>query len=872
MLGRNLSNYEILEEVGRGGMGIVYRARDKTLGREVAVKVLPDELSADAGRLERFHQEARLLASLSHSGIARLYGLEQSEGRRFLVMEFVEGETLHDRLGRGPIPADEALRLFEQIANALAAAHERGIVHRDLKPGNIKITPDADIKLLDFGLAKAFALDAASGDASRFPTLVKEGTESGEILGTAPYMSPEQARGKSVDKRTDIWAFGCCLFEALAGRKVFEGESTADVLAAVLRAKPDWSALPPSTSSSVRRLLRQCLDPDPNRRLHDIADADLYLRDELSEPQGSRVSDSERRHKFPWGTTIPWLFATLLLFLGLWGWLRTPDRSPDVTRRLTVTLPPEETLALVRLTGARPVLALSPDGRTLVYVASRDGKSRLYERSLDGFEARLIPATEGAYGPFFSPDGDWVAFFVERELKKVSLRGGEPVTICEARDAHGGTWTSRNDIYFVQGSGRALFRVRAAGGDAERFLGGERLFWPSALPSGRHLLLSSQNRIVAVDTETADIKVLLEQGSYPRYLPTGHLVYARSQGMMVVGFDPERLETKGSAVPIPERVRMETFGAAHLAIASEGSVAYLPGNANQGHLVWVDRAGKAEPLNLPPATYGTFQIAPDGERLAIEVQGASTDIWVFDLAGGGRNRLTFEGGINRYPIWSPSGQWVVFNSDRSGAVNLYRKSSDGSGPDVQITKSEYQQLPYSWSMDGNRIAFTQSSPDRLGDIWILRLDEDADAQPFTGGVFHESFAVFSPGGEWLAYTSDESGRSEVYVTPFPGPGAARQISTEGGEEPVWSARGDALFYRNGPQMLMVSVQLGSSFAAGAPKLLFEGNYLKVSGRSFDVTADGERFLFIERDEESAPREIRVILNWFDEVKRLVPSH
>ncbi len=856
--GSRLGAYEITGLLGKGGMGEVYQARDSRLGREVAIKVLPDPFASDPDRLARFEREARLLAALNHPNIATIYSLEMESGIRFLSLELVAGETLAERLAAGPLGIEEALAVARQIAEALEAAHEKGIIHRDLKPANVKVTPEGNVKVLDFGLARALAAEAAAQDLSSLPTMTSAGRHTGVILGTAAYMSPEQARGKPLDRRTDIWSFGCVLFELLTGRKAFEGETVSDTLAAILRSEPDWNALPDRAPANIRVLLRRCLQKEPNRRLRDIGDARIEIEEALEGLEKPSVA------------TSPILVAA----------------RPRI--RFLMPLSPETSLALEK----RTAVALSPDGTNLIYVARREGTTHLHLRAMDRLEVVSMAGTEDASGPFFSPDGQWVGFFAGGRLKKISIAGGAPMALCEAVESRGAAWGPDDTIAFTPTPASGLFSVSAAGGAPSAvttldFASGECTHrWPKILAGGKLLLFtigtsgteSFDEGLIAVQSlKTGDRRILVKGASDARFVPTGHLVYARGGALLAAAFDPTRLTIAGKSLPILDGVMTEVTGAAHFTFSNVGSLVHIPGGLQQVRhsLLWASRDGSEQPLPLPPRRYGEPRLSPDGQRLALTVGAMTHDVWVSDIARGTLSRVTFEGD-NYAPIWTPDGKRITFSSNREGPSNVFWKASDGSGAEERLLASEYEKVPGSWSPDGRVLAFTEHHPRTGADIWILPLDGDRRPQPFLRTPFNEYAPMFSPNGRWLAYTSDESGRDEVYVMAFPGPGGKCQISADGGGEPLWAREGKELFYRNGNRMMSVAVVTEPTFAAAAPRLLFERPYGKKLGLGlaglpdYDV-APGDRFVMVsEIEERSAPTQLSVTLEWFGDLTRLVP--
>jgi len=870
--GARLGPYEILSPLGAGGMGEVYRARDPRLDREVAIKVLPEGFARDPERLARFEREAKVLASLNHPNIAAIYGLEESGGVRYLVLELAPGETL-----AGPLAVEDALPICRQIVLALEEAHAKGVMHRDLKPDNVRVTSAGKVKVLDFGLAKAFHGDVGGSDPSQSPTLTAAGrTREGTILGTAAYMSPEQARGRPLDKRTDIFSFGAVLYEVLAGRRAFPGESVSDTLAAVIRAEPNWTALPADTPANIRILLRRCLEKDLDRRLHDISDARLEI-DERG------VAVAPRR-----GPSLPWALAAVAIAAiaaAVWGWARPARPAPGASqpvRRLVIRLPEGEPLALARLMPlgeGRPSFAISPDATRLVYVVERKGTTHLYLRALDQFEAAPIPRTEGGFGPFFSPDGRWIGFFAENKLKKVSVSGGDPVVLRDARNPYGGSWGADGTILFSEAMGTVLVRVPDTGGGVPQVVPvkdkTQRWVWPEVLPGSKTALVTLRAGGVAVlSLETGEHRLLVEGGAGGRYAPSGHLVFSRAGSLLAAPFDLARLVVTGPSAVIVPGVRVESWGAPQCAFSQDGAFVYAAGAAAGAAStpVWVDRQGKIQPVGMPQRAYGTFRLSPDGQRLAIQVLGpGNRDVWVQDLARGTFTRLTLEGD-NSLPLWTPDGGRVVFSSSRGGPPNLFWMPGDGSGEPEQLLKSDRPQNPYSCSPDGQTLAYAEQDPSTASDIYVAPLKGDRTPQPFLRTRFTEWGPAFSPDGRWIAYVSDDSGQFEVYVRPYPGPGGKWQVSNLGGEEPIWSRDGKELFYRNGQKWMSATVTLKPEFKAETSRPLFEGPFINVPGLSYDVAPDGRRFLLLQpAEQETGPvTHLNVVLNWFEELRRHVP--
>ena len=886
--GTKLGRYDIRSKIGAGGMGEVYLAHDPNLRRDVAIKVLPDGFARDADRLARFQREARLLASLHHPHIAGIHGLEESSDIQFLVLELIVGETLADRIARGPIPVDEALQLASQITEAVETAHEKGIIHRDLKPANIKITEDDQVKVLDFGLAKALLIETTGDDISQSPTIPLTGTKGGVILGTAAYMSPEQAKGKRVDKRSDIWAFGCVLFEMLTGKRPFTGETATDLLASVLRSDPDWSLLPSDTPGQIRHLLKQCLQKDLRNRLRDIGDAQIDIVDALNNKESSRAA-SAGKPPLNWQRALLFGLAGLLVgvlatAMALRGTRRSDKSSPQLVNRFAITLPDTEPLALTKfvpLAIGRIAVAISPDGSHLVYVANRSGKSQLVLRQLDQFETKPLPGTDGAYNPFFSPDGKWVAFFAENRLKKVAIAGGEPTILCEARNPVGAVWGDTDQIFFGDQEGGALTQVTASGGARQKIpLNGKQVIDVDVLPGNKWLLFStfrSSNpdyaEIRLLSLETGKMGDALEAGGCARYF-NGHLLFTRGGTLIAAPFDVDQRRITGPGVTVVQGIRSETYGNAQFGISDNGTLVYIPGTPGWiGKPVWVDREGKTTPIGLPAQCYGTFKLSSDGKRLAIGIAAAKDDIWIYEFERGTLQRLTVEGNaIN--PVWSPDGKRVAYSLIGEGPTGVYVKSADGSGVEQKLTSppSDTGHIPESWSPDGKALIFGQFNTTDPADIWILPLENPQQPQPFLRTEFSEFFSTFSPDGHFIAYTSDESGRYEIYVRPYPGPGTKWQISTEGGEEPVWSADGSELFYRNGEKSMVASVKLKPEFRAETPRLLFEKYFINVPGLSHYVSPDGQRQVMIEPLSQESPKQINVVLNWSGELAARVPAN
>jgi serine/threonine-protein kinase len=882
--GSKLAGYEILAAIGAGGMGEVYKARDTKLSREVAIKVLPEAFSKDKERLARFEREARLLASLNHPNIAAIYDLEESDGMHFLVLELVLGDTLAERIQRGAISVEEALPLFNQIAEGLEAAHETGIIHRDLKPANVKVTPEGKIKILDFGLAKAFGEEQAVSDLSQSPTMARDETRAGVILGTAAYMSPEQARGKEVDKRTDIWSLGCVLYEALTGQKAFQGETVTDVLASVVKTEPDWSGLPKNLPWKIRELLERCLRKDPGMRLRDIGDARLEIDDTLSGHEafvGETVT-AKGHPRFDLLTFIAGVAAaSILTSIVVWSLMRS---DPLPLRRFAIHIPPSD--ELVQTYGT---IAISPDGRNLVYAASRSGGvDQLYLHPLDQLEPTPIRGTEGSQLPFFSPDGQWIGFWAAGEFKKVSIAGGVPLFLCDVLSPRGASWGTAGFIFFSSLVEAKLQRIPATGGTPEAVgtaspeKDEQGQFWPDVLPGGKAVLYTSWSgsldnaSIVVQSLDTGERRTIIEGGTRPRFVPSGHIIFARDSSLLAAPFDKERLELTGSAVQVLDDVFLLPNGDAKYEVSKEGSLFYIAPSGRERRLVWVDRQGVEKPLT---ETVRLFQphpsLSPDGRRLAVSISEANADIWVLELSRGTLSRLTF-GRQNYRPIWSPDGRELFFGSSRvGGTYGIFSKPSDGSGPAMQIASGAYR-MPTSLSSDGRTIVFRQNSETTGFDIGMVHFEDEQEPEILLGTPFDEHSGMLSPDDRWLAYVSNESGQDEVYVTRFPSPEGRLQVSIEGGTEPMWSHDGKELFYRNGEKMMAVAISTDPELTPGKPIVLFEGRYRTGilgagTGSNYDVARDGQ-FVMIQQVEGAASNQINVVLNWFEELERLVPTN
>ena len=873
LLGRQIGGYQVISLLGAGGMGEVYEARDGKLGRKVAIKILPASFANDAERLARFQREARMLAALNHPNIATIYGLEESDGVHYLVMELVPGENLAQRVSKGALPVEEALKVAGQIAEGLEAAHEKGVIHRDLKPANVKVTPEGRVKVLDFGLAKAFAGEGEV-DLSRAPTL----SEAGRILGTPSYMSPEQARGLPVDKRTDIWAFGCVLYEMLTGRTPFEGQTLSDVLAAILKQEPDYSALPEGTPPQIRDLLRRCLQKDPKRRLRDIGDASIGLNEISASDSTSpdKIAGRDRAVRY-----LGWVAsAVLLLVFGAFLLFRH-DASALPAARTTILLPGGQQLTAA---GTDYPLAISTDGSRIAYVARQEGTTQLYVRDLDELEPKVIPGTLGARHPFFSPDGQWIGFFAGGALQKVSLGGGAPLRICDVPSvSEGASWGPDNTIVFAS-IGSDLMRVDATGGTPRPIKDSRPASWPEILPDGKTVLFTTAfQAIVAMPLQGGAKSVIAKMADSPlpsqtvigtggpiqqaRFVRDGYLLYGQSPGIVrALPFDLALLKVRGSPIPIADSVeRAMDGGAVYFAVSQTGLLVYaLTGHRHQ--LVWVDQKGASTPISNDRAAFRLPRLSPDGKRIAVDVSDDTRrdDIWIYDAERGTKRRLTTTD-HNLEPVWSPDGTHITYAS----VGRLVDAPVDGDGPRTMLSgpPQGFTTYPSSWSPDGRDLLCYVQTSDGY-DLCMLTRGVDSGPRPLLVRPGFDGFPMFSPNGRWVAYVSNESGDMEVYVARFPDLGEKVEISTGGATRPRWSRDGRELFYRQGDALMAVGVNTGTTFRAETPRRLFEGSYSGESEESaFDVSPDGQRFLMVKSDEASTLRQLTVVQNWQAALKK-----
>jgi serine/threonine protein kinase len=904
--GTRLGVYAVTAQIGEGGMGQVFRAHDTKLNRDVALKILPDAFTSDPDRVARFTREAQTLASLNHPHIAHIYGLEESGGVCALVMELVEGEDLSQRIARGAIPLADALPMAKQIAEALEAAHEQGIIHRDLKPANVKVRLDGTVKVLDFGLAKAMEpTGAASSTVSQSPTITTPAmTQAGMILGTAAYMSPEQAKGRAADRRSDVWAFGVVVYEMLTGQRAFKGEDVSDTLAFILTREPDWATLPADTPSLIRRLLRRCLEKDRKRRLDSAADARLEIEEALTAPsvvESAAASPGRTLHS-AWSRALTRTLAASTLGLAialvlLWSLWRAEKPVDRPLARLDVDLGAD--VSLPALTSGGTSVAISPDGTRLVYASGTPVK--LFTRRLDQPKATELPGTQGASSPFFSPDGQWVGFPSGSKLNKISVEGGAVVPLGDIGSFAGASWGEDGSILASEAFGKGLLRMPAGGGPPETVapLGnGERGLLtryqlPQILPGGKVVLFSAvmpegfdTNTIEALTLADHHRKILVRGGQSARYLPTsggtGHLVYVNKATLFAIPFDLDKLETRGTAVAVLDDVAYQAqSGSGQFDVSRTGTLVYrrASGEASATMTVqWVDPTGRKEPLRAKPGVYGSPRLSSDGKRLALTVaEGGSQDVYAYNPQRDLMTRLTFgDAVIHRDLRWSPDGQYVMFSSAGNG---VFQARADGASQPHALTPNKPNQFPGSFTPDGKRLAYSEFAGNNQ--IWTVPLEDQGGQlkagkpEQFLKSSFNDVFPEFSPDGRWLAYQSNESGTFEVYVRAFPppssGPGRKWQISNSGGTVPRWSRTRHELMYQSGDQILAASYTVqGDTFVADKPRVWIA----KLGGTQWDLAPDGKRVAVLTQVESAAApkqeHEVVLLQNFFDELRRRVP--
>jgi eukaryotic-like serine/threonine-protein kinase len=878
MIGKTLGHYQITSQLGKGGMGEVYRARDEKLGRDVAIKVLPEEFARDADRVARFQREAKLLASLNNPNIAAIYGLEESGGTQFLVLELVEGETLADQLKRGPISVEESLKLALQIAEALEAAHDKGIIHRDLKPANIKVTPDCKVKVLDFGLAKAFAAEQAEANLSHSPTLSNVATMQGVILGTAAYMSPEQARGKPADKRADIWAFGCLLYEMLAGQAAFQGEDVTEILAAVVKSTANLDLLPANIHPRIRELIIRCLQKDLKKRYSGIADVVYEIEQALTDSRGDLVKPAimmESRTKLH--TQLPLFLAALILGATITGvvvWnLRKPEQRQAV--RFDYDLPEDQEFINLLY----PVLSVSPDGRQFVYVTNKG----LYLRSMNKWTARRISnIDENPRFQCFSPDGQWITYCAGGKLKKIAVSGAGSMDLCDVTDLVGVSWDADDTIVYTDR--KSIQQISANGGTPETLVEAkkdETIYHPTLLPDGKSAMFTlgpAPYRIAVQSLKSRDRKILFP-GDAARYIPTGHIVYALANNLFAVPFDVDTLKWGESVQMIEDVLRSSARYTPQYVVSNSGTLIYIPEGSNASirrNLVWVNRQGREEVLKAEVNAYNYPRISPDGKRIALSITtGNTTNIWIWDCIRETWNRLTTDASIDILPLWTRDSRRIFFASDSrlGGTMRVYWRAADGTGEAEQLggVPATEHHYPRDWSPGANDLILTQITNNT--DIEAVSMEGERKWRPLLKTKYNETEPRISPDGKWMAYASDESGRNEVYVRPFPDveSGGRLKASTGGGSSPLWSPDGRELFYRNGAAVISVPVRTSPEFNLESPKILFSSQ--DVSG--WDIHPDGKRFLMIKeagggKSVGARPQRINIVLNWFEELKQRVP--
>jgi serine/threonine-protein kinase len=903
MIGRSILHYNVTAALGAGGMGQVWKARDTRLDRDVAIKALPDAFALDADRLARFEREARLLASLQHTHVGAIYGLEEVDGHRYLVLEFIDGRTLADHLARGPLPMDEALAVCAQIAAGVEAAHESGVIHRDLKPGNVMLRPDGVVKVLDFGLAKSAAGEVSSSslNLSASPTMTAAATGAGVILGTAAYMSPEQARGKPVDRRTDIWSFGCVLYECLTGRRAFEGETVSDLVARILEREPEWAALPASTPVSVRRLLERCLTKNPRDRLRDIGEARIALERGANEPPAAPVTATPRSP----ARLAPWLVAAACLAalaVTLMRSSRTAAPAATPSMRMSVAMAEGESFP----SGYGPAAVISPDGGMVAFIGGSGQDARLYLRRLDDLEAHPIDGARGVRSPFFSPDGQWIGFMGRGLIQKVPATGGTPARVCATQETRGAAWCEDGTIVVALNAEGALSRVSADGGEpvalttlnAARNERSHR--WPCALPGGAILFMAQargqdydEADIQVWDPATKTVRTVLAGGAAPTYSRSGHLLFARRGQLFAAPFDLKKLAVTGPSTMVLDGLLSYTGeqtsgdGSAEYSLASNGTLVYRQGGAERSTIrraVWVDRAGNVTPALNDAADYVDPRVSPDGRQLAI-ASGLNTppNIIVYDLVAGTSTRLTFSTDACVAPSWTPDSRTLVYSratGAMSGGVVLARRA-DGSGEDQTLYEFDDYRWPCSIAPDGRTLVTDRLSTDTNWDVMTIPLSTGAGgrmqagpAVPLLATPAIEWCPAISPDGKLLAYTSTESGSNEIYVQDFPGGGGKWLVSSGGGGWARWSGSGDELFYRSGAGVMSVKVrQVDGSWRFDPPVELFKDTFADLSPfSSWDVAPDGKRFLMIQSaDTQRGDRgHLTFATNWLAELARVAP--
>ncbi len=889
--GTKLGPYEVVAPLGAGGMGEVYRAKDTRLDREVAIKVLPSHLTANRELKQRLEREAKAISKLSHPNICTLYDIGNENGVDFLVMEYLEGETLAQRLSRGPMPLADMLRYAAEIASALDKAHRAGVVHRDLKPGNILLNI-AGAKLLDFGLAKSAPGRSALSSAPDAATLTEPLTSKGTIVGTFQYMAPEQLEGKEADARTDIFAFGAVLYETATGKRAFEGKSRASLIASIMSAQPRAiSELQPMTPPALDHLVQNCLAKDPDERVQTAHDIRLQLDWICDERSTIGLPEQVgRRGHYVIAGMAACVVLGVLITLGIVSWSQgrddgQPVRSSGTAIHSVIELPKTASLAMgsASIGFDSPLIALSPDGTQLVYVGRSDSGRRLYRRDMASFDDPVpIPGTEGAAYAFFSPDGEWLGFLTDDKLKKVSVRTGDLQTLCNARAAQRATWTRDDVIYFVDRLGTKVWSISASGGSAKSFItsyaGHETT--SQILPDGRAALATRWSRGISLDRgdivltdlgSTEEKRVLIESGYDARYIPTGHLLFARGGNLLAAEFDLERREVTSDPVPVIRGVSTDSlFGHIQLDVSDTGTLVFIPGGERSlGKIAWIDRQGETEFMAMDPGIYGVFDLAPDDSRLAVHVADVNDYILVYDLDRQ-EGRRVIGAGNDGWPVWSSDGSMIAFSSGGAGeSRKIFTKRVAAREDPLEVMDLESYFAPTSWSPDHEILAvdhFTLADT-RIG---FVSVTARAAAQWIQSDGVSYWGAAFSPNGKWVAYVSDETGRYEVYLRSYPDASTVHQISVDGGYEPVWCTKCDELFYRNGDQWMAVRISLEPEPTWEQPRLVFQTDFIDTMGRSYDISSDGQKLFVVKRTEPETRTKVHVITNWFEELKRLVP--
>jgi Tol biopolymer transport system component len=900
--GAKLGPYEIISPLGAGGMGEVYRGRDTRLERTVAIKILPTHLSANTEAKDRFDREARSISALSHPNICHLYDVGVQDGTSYLVMEYLEGETLSDRLRRGPLPLEQFLKIGIEICEGLEKAHRSGVIHRDLKPGNIMLTKTG-AKLMDFGLAKAVpasavassSLTASFKSSAGSPPLTAQGT----VVGTFQYMSPEQLEGSEAETRSDIFSLGTVLYEMITGRRAFEGKSALSVASAILEKEPaPITTIKPMTPPALDHTIRRCLAKDPEERWQTARDLGLELK-WIAEAGSAGaavpvVARSRSGGRLAWGAAGVLVLAAIGFALSFL--LRTP--TPQQTIRITGEIGADAKL----YNDSGPSVLLSPDGARLAFVASGpDQKRHIYVRSLDWLQATPLSGTDNAQMPFFSPDGQWLGFFADGKMKKIAVQGGAAITLCDALSGRGGSWSEDGSIVFTPDLRSALSKVSSAGGtpqpltDLDQKAGEVTERWPQFLPGGEAVMFTSATHggnyedadIVLYSMSSGRRKVVQHGGYFGRYLPTGHVVYMHDGTLFVAPFDLKRVEVTGSPIPLLDGITASPGDAsAQFSFAENGTLVFVPGRSGfqLASVYWLDRQGKFTPLREVPANYYTPAFSPDGKRLALAINdGKTSDIWVYDLSRDTLTRLTFAGN-NLSPIWTPDGQRITYvHAEKVGAGDLYWTRADGTGSPLRLTETNNRKFPSSWHPGGKLLSFDQATSGNTGSIYstfTIGIEGNekqgwhpGEIKPFLTSSFTEWESSFSPDGRWLAYDSNETGDYEVYVRPFPGPGGKWQISTGGGRYPKWSRTSKELFFRTLDSKIMATpyTVTGESFSPGKPQLWSSGQFTERLGSvNFDLHPDGKRFAVLKvpaTSETSPANRVTFIFNFFDELRR-----